>query len=216
MNGRCKQCQEGKWRILLLTSLVEKRPRYESQSIALPQSRVRVSLPIYATKDRIQMQDIWNHIKPSLCKSHLCTFPNSNNKSMCAAWRPNVVLKKVLWLHLQFFVNENEENTVAFNFSFLIGYIGIKYETRRRIAGSKICTMYLNFKEQNQKKIMPSTIFLPFTCLKWSDFYHCSPEVAFLFLLMALSLTKGQRQTGFKRKIADISGIKQVKNFENL
>ena len=133
---------------------------------------------------------------------------------MCAAGRPNVLLKKVLWMHLVFFVNRNEENTVAFNFSFLIGYIGIKYKTRRRTAGSKNCTMYLNFKEQNQKKIMLSTIFLPFTCLKWSDFYHFSPEVAFLFLLMALSLTKGQRQTGFKRKIADISGIKQVKKLK--
>ena len=121
MNGRCKQCQEGKWRILLLTSLVEKRPRYVSQSIALPQSRVRVSLPIYATKDRIQMQNIWNHIKSPLCKSHLRTFPNSNNKSMCAAGRQNVLLKKVLWLHLQFFVNKNEGNTVEFYFGFLKG-----------------------------------------------------------------------------------------------
>ena len=111
MNGRCELSQEGKWRILLLTSLVEKRPRYVSQSIALPQSRVRVSLPIYATKDRIQMQNIWNHINSWLCKSHLRTFPNLNNKSICAAWRPNVLLKKVLWLHLAFFVKRNEENT---------------------------------------------------------------------------------------------------------
>ena len=109
-----------------------------------------------------------------------------------------------------------KKTLLHFNFSFLIGYIGIKYETRRRTAGSKICTMYLNFKEQNQKKIMLSTIFLPFTCVKWSDLYHFSSKVAFLFLLMALSLTKGQRQTGFKRKIADISGIKQVKNFKYL
>ena len=158
MNGRCEQCQEGKWRILLLTSLVEKRPRYVSQSIALPQSRVRVSLPIYATKDHIQMQNIWNHIKSSLCKSYLRTFPNSNNKSMCAAWRPNVVLKKVLWLHLQFFVNENEENTVAFNFSFLIGYIGKR-------EGGLLAQKYVPCTSISKSKIRKKSCRHPFFCL---------------------------------------------------
>ena len=107
MEGANRAGQEGKWRILLLTSLVEKRPRYVSQSIALPQSRVRVSLPIYATKDRIQMQNIWNHIKSWLCKCHLRTLPNSNNKSICAAARQNIAKESPLTAS-QVFGNKNE------------------------------------------------------------------------------------------------------------
>ena len=40
--------------------------------------------------------------------------------------------------------------------------------------------------------------------------YICIPPKKVVFLLLVFPLTSAQVQTGFKRKIADISGIKQV------
>ena len=48
-------------------------------------------------------------------------FPTQTIKAFAQPGRQNVLLKKVLWLHLQFFVNKNEGNTVEFYFGFLKG-----------------------------------------------------------------------------------------------
>ena len=73
-------------------------------------------------------------------------------------------------------------------------------------------TTYLKFKQQNQGEIL-----LPFSCLN----HHVS-----ILLFSSRGCLpppidgplpdQSQRQTSFKKKIADISGIKQVKILESL